>query len=173
MGPCFYRINSFVVLSSHRWILATTDYFTKWIEEVPTRQAIDIVIIQFLDGNILSRFGCPVKIITNNATAFKSKKMEKLCSDYNITLGHSTASYPRDNGLVESSNKILTMIIKKLLQEKKKVWHKNLICVLWANRITTKKSISTSPFHIVYGTEAVFPTSLGLSVRRLLQEKEV
>jgi transposase InsO family protein len=70
------------------------DYFTKWIEVVPTRKAIDTVIIQFLESNILSRFGCPVKIITNNATEFKSKKMEKLCSDYNITLGHSTAYYP-------------------------------------------------------------------------------
>jgi hypothetical protein len=39
--------------------------------------------------------------------------------------------------------------------------------------ITTKRSISTSPFQIVYGTEAIFPTSLGLPVMRLLQEKDV
>jgi hypothetical protein len=76
--------------TQHRWILTATDYFTKWIEAVPTRQAIDVVIIQFLESNILSRFGCPVKIITDNATTFKSKRMEKFCSDYNITLGHST-----------------------------------------------------------------------------------
>jgi hypothetical protein len=159
--------------AQHRWILTATDYFTKWIEAVPTRQATDTVIIQFLESNILSRFGCPVKIITDNATTFKSKKMEKFCSDYNITLGHSTAYYPQGNGLAESSNKILTRIIKKLLQDNKKAWHKNLIYVLWADIITTKNSISTSPFQIVYGAEAVFPTSLGFPVRRLLQEKEV
>jgi hypothetical protein len=32
----------------HKWILTSTNYFTKWIEVVPTRQAIDVVIIQFL-----------------------------------------------------------------------------------------------------------------------------
>eukprot|EP00253_Pinus_taeda_P018289 PITA_18289 len=28
-------------LRQHRWILTTTDYFTKWIEAIPTRQAMD------------------------------------------------------------------------------------------------------------------------------------
>ena len=59
----------------HRWILTTTDYFTKWMEETPTRQATDTVIISFLENNILSRFGCPNKLITDNAAAFKSKRM--------------------------------------------------------------------------------------------------
>jgi hypothetical protein len=77
-----------------KWILTAIDYFTKCIEETPTRKATNIVIIQFLENNILSRFGCPVKIITDNATTFKSKKMEKFCSDYNITLVHSTTYYP-------------------------------------------------------------------------------
>jgi transposase InsO family protein len=159
--------------SQHKWILTATNYFTKWIEAVPTRQATYVVIIQFLEDNILSRFGCPIKIITDNATTFKSKKMEKFCSDYNITLGHSTSYYPQGNGLVESSNKSLTRIIKKLLQDNKKAWHKNLIHALWADRITPKRSIATSPFQIVYGTEAIFPTTLGFPVMRLLQEQDV
>jgi transposase InsO family protein len=91
--------------TQHKWILTTTYYFTKWIEAVPTRQATDVVIIQFLESNILSRFGFPIKIIIDNATTFKSKRMEKFCNDYNITLGHSTTYYPHGNGLVESSNK--------------------------------------------------------------------
>eukprot|EP00253_Pinus_taeda_P020176 PITA_20176 len=36
----------------HRWILTATDYFTKWIEAIPTRQATDAVIISFLEINI-------------------------------------------------------------------------------------------------------------------------
>ena len=38
----------------HRWILTTTDYFTKWVEVIPTRKPTDIVIIDFLLSNILS-----------------------------------------------------------------------------------------------------------------------
>ena len=51
----------------HRWILTATDYFTKWIEAIPTRQATDSVIISFLENNILSRFGYPNKLIKDNA----------------------------------------------------------------------------------------------------------
>jgi hypothetical protein len=157
----------------HIWILTTTDYFTKWIEAIPMKQATDTVIIQFLETNILSRFMCPIKIIIDNMTAFNSKKMEKFCKDYNITLGHSTMYYPQGNGLAESSNKILTKIIKRLLQDNKKDWHKKLIYAPWENIITTKISISTLPFQMVYGADAIFPTSLGFPVRKLLQEQEV
>jgi transposase InsO family protein len=99
--------------------------------------------------------------------------MEKFCKDYNITLGHSTAYYPQGNGLVESSNKNLTRVIKRLMHEKKKAWHKKLIYVIWTYKVTTKKSISTSPFQILYGSYTFFPTSLGLPVKKLLQEEEV
>jgi hypothetical protein len=110
--------------------------------------------------------------MTDNATTFKSKKMEKFCQDYNITLGNSTTYYPQGNKLVVSSNKSLTRIIKRLLQDSEKSWHTNLIYALWADWVTTKNSISMSPFQIVYGVDAFFLTTLGLLVRKLLEEKE-
>ena len=81
----------------HRWILTATDYFTKWVEAIPTRQATDAVIIEFLLNNIMSRFGCPRKIVTDNAKAFTSSKLVKFCSDYNIILSLLTAYYPQGN----------------------------------------------------------------------------
>jgi transposase InsO family protein len=110
--------------------LAASDYFTKLIEVVPTRQETDTVIIQFMESNILSRFGCPTRLITDNTKTFKSKIMVKFFSDYNITLIHSTTYYPQYNGLVESSNKNLTRIIKMLLRENKNEWNKKLIYAL-------------------------------------------
>eukprot|EP00253_Pinus_taeda_P010745 PITA_10745 len=153
-----------------KWILTATDYFTKLIEAIPCRQANDSTIIQFLESNILSRFGCPEKIITDNAAAFKSKNMINLCHKYHITLGHSIAYYPQGNGLAESSNKSLINIIKKLLEENKKNWHRKLTNALWADRLSTKKSIGMSPYELVYGLEAKFPSSLGIPTIKLLQE---
>eukprot|EP00253_Pinus_taeda_P010676 PITA_10676 len=154
----------------HKWILTATDYFTKWIEAIPCRQANDSTIIQFLESNILSRFGCPEKIITDNAAAFKSNKIINFCHKYHITLGHSTAYYPQGNGLAESSNKSLINIIKKMLEANKKNWHKKLTSALWADRMTTKKSIVMSLYELVYGMEARFPSSLGIPTIKLLQE---
>jgi hypothetical protein len=78
----------------NKWILTSTDYFTKWIEVVPTRNATDKVIMNFLDTNIFARFGCHNKIITENAKAFKSKSMIYVCGSHKISLTHSTPYYP-------------------------------------------------------------------------------
>jgi hypothetical protein len=156
----------------HKWILTATDYFMKWIEVVPCRQATYYVIIKFLEHHILSRFGCPRKIIVDNAATFWSKNIIYFCSQYHIMLGHSTAYYPHGNGLAESSNKTLVNTIKKTLYENKKSWHNKLVFVLWDDRLTTKRSIGMSPYQLVYGTEAVFPTSLGVPAMKILQEMQ-
>ena len=83
----------------HRWILTAIDYFTKLIEAIPTRRDTDVVIMDFLENNILSSFGCPMRLVTDNAQAFKSKKMINFCHKYHISLNNSTAYYPQGNGL--------------------------------------------------------------------------
>lgn len=157
----------------HKWILTATDYFTKWIEAIPSKQATDMIIIGFLETNILSRFGCPHKIITDNVVAFKSRKMINFCNKYHITLCHSTTYYSQGKGIVGSYNKNLINIIKKLLEENKRTWNKKLINALWADRLTTKKSIRTNPYKLVYGMDIVFPSYLGVPVMRVLQESQV
>jgi len=102
-----------------RWILVATDYFTKWIEAIPTRKADHHVVIKFLTGNIFTRFGCPHKLVTDNATAFKAKELVDMCDSMGIKLVHSTSYYPQGNGLAESSNKSLIRIIKKMLEATK------------------------------------------------------
>eukprot|EP00253_Pinus_taeda_P009616 PITA_09616 len=101
----------------HRWILTATDYFTKWIEAIPCIQANDSIIIQFLETNILSGFGCPEKIITDNAAAFKSKKIISFCHKYHITLGHSTSYYPQEKD--QSNN--------PLQQTREEVYHRTQV----------------------------------------------
>ena len=123
-----------------------------------------------METNILSRFGYPTKIITDNAAAFGSKKMFEFCHRYHITLGHFTAYYLQGNGLAESSNKILVNIIKKLLEDNKNSWHTKLVHALWADRLTL---IGMSPFQLVYGTDAIFPNSLGVPVINLIQELQI
>ena len=85
-------------------------------------------------------------------------------------MGHSTAYHPQGNGLVESSNKSLVNIMKKLLEINKKSWHRRLVHGVWADWVSQKKSIVTSQFELVYGVDTIFPTSLVSLVIKLLQE---
>ena len=72
--------------------------------------------MNFLYENIFSRFGYPVRLVTDNAPAFKVGALVKMCQSMGIQLVHFTSYYPQGNGLAESSNKSLDKIIRKLLE---------------------------------------------------------
>ena len=76
--------------NGYSWILTTTDYFTKWVEAIPTKAATEKVVMDFLEDKIITRFGVPAKITTDNAKAFSSTKMSSFCFDYGIILSHSS-----------------------------------------------------------------------------------
>jgi len=85
-------------------------------------------------------------------------------------LGHSTTYYPQGNGLVESSNKSLMKIIKKVLIENKKSLHIHLKYAQWENKINTKISIGMSPFQLVYGIDVILPINLVLPMMKPWQD---
>jgi hypothetical protein len=106
----------------YMWILTATDYFTKWIETIPTRSASHKVIIGFLE-DIIVRFGCPRRIVTDNATSFKVEPLIWFCEQFRIKLIHSTPYYPHGDGLADSSNKSIIKIIQRLLEDNQKAWY--------------------------------------------------
>ena len=61
-------------------------------------------------------------------------------------------------------------IIKKLLEDNKNSWHTKLVHALWDDRLNLKKSIGMSPYQLVYGIDAIFPTSIGVPIMNLIQE---
>jgi hypothetical protein len=156
--------------AQHKWILTAIDYFTKWVEAIPTRNATNAVVISFLEENILLRFSFPRKIVTDNTQDFKSIAMISFCQNYNIVLGHSIAYYPQGNGLAESSNKSLITIIKKVMTENKNAWHVHMKYALWDNKIGTKISIRMSPFQMEYGIDVVLPINLALPIMKLWKD---
>ena len=83
---------------------------------------ISKVIIDFIENNIITRFGVPAKITTDNAKAFSSSEFSSFCFKYGIVLFHSSNYYPQGNGLAESSNKNLITIIKKIVGDNKRSW---------------------------------------------------
>jgi transposase InsO family protein len=100
-----------------RWIITTTDYFTSWVEAIPTQKETDKVVIEFLEDKIITRFGVLAKITTDNANVFSSMELSKFYYEYGIILSHSSNYYPQGNGLAEFSNKNLMTIIKMLVGE--------------------------------------------------------
>ena len=76
------------------------------------------------------------------------------------------------NGAVESTNKNIVKILKKMA-ETHKDWHDKLPYALWAYRTSIRTSTGATPYSLVYGMEAVLPVEVEIPSLRILREAEL
>jgi hypothetical protein len=153
----------------HKYVLTTTDYFTKWTKAVPLKSVNENEVIQFLQRNIVTRFEVPNSLVFDNAAYFSSIKLVEYELEHNIILKYSTNYYPQGNGVVESTNKKLLRIIKKTVAKYHRDLHISLDAILWEDRATPRISLGTSPYFLVYGKEAILPQNICLPSLQLVQ----
>ena len=130
--------------AKHAWILVATDYFTKWVEAKSYAELTSREVCNFVEENIVTRFGVPETIITDNGTIFTSDRFKEYMSRSNIRLEQSTPYYPHANGQAKASNKVLIGILEKMVKEKPDMWHLKLNEALWAYRTSPRSNNAVS-----------------------------
>ena len=153
------------------WILAAIEYFTKWVEAIPLKKATKATIANFVKGYIITRFGIPRRLISDNRTPFINKVMKGLTEAYCIKHGRSTSYYPQGNGQAEATNRVMLKILKKMKHEYEGKWSDHLVDVLWACRSSVKTAMGFSPFSLVYGTKAISLVELVVPTPRVVLEE--
>nr|XP_023901956.1 uncharacterized protein LOC112013810 [Quercus suber] len=100
------------------WILAATEYFTKWAESIPLKKATGATMANFIREHIITRFRIPRRLISDNRTPFINKDMKSLTKAYYIKHGMSTPYYPQGNGQAKANtNRVMLKILKKMKHE--------------------------------------------------------
>ncbi|KAG9447626.1 hypothetical protein H6P81_013754 [Aristolochia fimbriata] len=160
-----------------QYILAATDYFSKWAEAAAYREVKATTVVDFIRTQIIYRYGVPRYIVTDNGTPFRNKVMDRLCEKFRIQQRMSSAYNPAANGLAEAFNKTLCKILKKTVNTHKRSWDEKLPEALWAYRTTARTPTQSTPYSLVYGSEAVLPLevqlpSLRIAVREGLTTEE-
>jgi transposase InsO family protein len=150
------------------WILVATEYFSKWVEAIPLRKATGAAVANFIREHIITRFGIPHKIISDNDTPFVNKNVREVLEHYRIKHRRSTPYYPQGNGQAEATNRMLLRILSKMVFDYGKGWSSHLADTLWAYRGSTKTATGFTPFSLVYGTDAISPTELLVPSPRIL-----
>jgi uncharacterized protein (DUF1919 family) len=78
----------------HKYILTTTDYFTRWIEVVLLIKVNEVVVIRFIEQQLITRFGVPFVLVFYNATYFSSLKLIEFYLEKGIILRYSSNYLP-------------------------------------------------------------------------------
>ena len=144
-------------MGNKKYLLVGTDYFMKWVEAKPLANIRDVDVKRFVWKNIVTRFGVPHVLISDNGLQFDSKMFRRNCGELGITNRYSTPAYPQGNGQAEAVNKVIVNGLKKRLDDAKGKWVEELPHVLWTYRTTPRRSTGETPFSMTYGAEAVIP----------------
>ena len=112
-------------------------------------------VAQFIQTNIICRYGVPHEIISDNGQHFKGET-EKLLQQFNIQHHKSSPYHPQTNGAVEVANKNVGWILKRSINNYKD-WHLQLPYALWGYRTSIQSSTRATPYSLVYGMEAILP----------------
>ena len=153
-------------MGNKKYLLVGTNYFTKWVEAEPLANIRDVDVKKFLWKNIVTHFGIPYTLISNNGLQFDSKSFRRYCCELGITNRYSTPAYPQGNGQAIAVNKVVMSGLKKRLDNAMGRWVEELPHVLWTYRTIPQRSTRETPFSMTYGAEAVIPLETGFPTLR-------
>src|SRR5436190_19328720 len=122
------------------FLIFAIDYFTKWVEVEPLADIKASNIEKFVWKSIISRFGMPKVIITDNGTQFNCKSFKDLCQKWRIYLRFASVAHHQTNEQAESANKSILTALKKKLDDKKGRWAEEIPSILWSYRTTYKEA---------------------------------
>jgi transposase InsO family protein len=103
MGP----INPPGKLTGARYIIIVTEYLTRWSKSRAVKDCSATTVAQFIFDDIITKFGCPKILMSDQGTQFINYIVEALTEEFTIYHQKSTAYHPRANGIVKAFNKIL------------------------------------------------------------------
>ena len=153
-------------MGNKKYLIVSTNYFTKWVEAEPLANIRDVDAKKFVWKSIVTQFGVPRVIISDNGLQFDSKMFRNYCGKLGITNRYSTPAYPQGNGQAEAVNKVILSELKKRLDDAKGEWVEELPYVLWTYRTMPRRSTGNTPFSMTYGVEAVIPLESGFPTTR-------
>lgn len=62
-----------------KYTVVPIDYFTKWVDVEPLATITVKKVVSFIVNNIITRFGIPHRIISDNGTQYESEELAQLC----------------------------------------------------------------------------------------------
>jgi transposase InsO family protein len=96
-----------------RYIISVTEYLSRWTEARVVKDCSETIAACFIFDDIITRFGCPKILMSDQGTHFINNIVEALTEEFLVHHQKSTPYQPQENGIVESFNKTLETSLTK------------------------------------------------------------
>lgn len=116
------------------------EYLTKWVEAKSIDTCTKDVATKFVYENIITIFGCPITLISDQGTHFVNGTIKILMEEFLIDHRKTSLYQPQANEAIESFNKTLPKVLTKVCGVDKDNLDNKVPTILWAYRTTYKQS---------------------------------
>eukprot|EP00253_Pinus_taeda_P012604 PITA_12604 len=134
----------------HGYIIVVVDYFTKWVEAMPTLNNSGEAAVVFSFNHVVAWFGVPQAIVTDHGLHFHDHMMAEFTTKLGLSHDSSTPYYPQANGQAKAINKVLKRMLQRMIGVHKRNWHLIIYSALWAYRTSVRNATGFTPFKLVY-----------------------
>lgn len=138
----------------NRYCVTIIDRCTKWPEAVPVRDITAETVARALYESWISRFGCPLRITTDQGKQFESALFKSLLKIFGINRIRTTAFHPQSNGQIERWHRTLKAAL--IARGGSTTWTDELPTVLLGLRTTIRNDMS--PAMMTYGSTLRIPS---------------
>ena len=145
--------------NGHRFILTLIDAATRYPEAVPLKDISSVSVADAL-FSVFSRLGFPKEVLSDQGTQFNSDLMHQFHSLCGCKGIRTSPYHPQANGQVERFHSTLKSMLKKVVKQQPKLWHKYLPALLFACRELPCESTGFSPFELLFGRQVRGPIAL-------------
>ncbi|CAF3894349.1 unnamed protein product [Rotaria sordida] len=141
----------------NKYIICLTDILSKFVVTKAVRDNTAQTAVKFLKEDVISKFGTPRCILTDNGTHFTSTIMNELIKQIGSTHLYSTPYHPQSNGQVERYNSTMDAKIAALSNIQKTDWDDQLPFVTFNYNTSIHSSTKQIPFEMMYGRTPILP----------------
>jgi len=138
------------------------DHFTKWAEAVAVRHHTAEDVAQALTSRVFSRFGTPLRLLSDQGREFESTLFKDLCERLGIDKVRTSPYMPSTNGAIERFHRTLNSMIGKTVSYNQKDWDNRLDAVMTAYRAAKHESTGFTSNFLTFGRENRAPIDLVL-----------
>jgi transposase InsO family protein/predicted aspartyl protease len=143
----------------NKYMLVITDYFSKWVEAIAIPNQEAITVVEALIRDVISKFGVPATIFSDQGAQFTSRVMHLLCDRLHIKKIRTSPYRPSSNGQCERNNRSLLDALSKIV-ECERDWDLVLPLTCMFYRASCHRATGVSPALLALGREIKLPVDL-------------
>ena len=104
------------------YMIVCTEYTTRWVEAKGIPEKSASVVTSALFELIITRCGCPERILTDQGPEFVNEVNAIMCKEFSIERSLCSPYHPQTNGLTERCNQTLINILTRYVNSNKNNW---------------------------------------------------